>query len=268
MAKRNDPKEHVLHNFQELKFVDNISCPIRGSLRLYRFHPFTKYMASKLVCSVPTSQMNPEQQESLLRQYKDRIKIKQPHVMYSIECESQKIMKSTQHGTLELFQIFVYFEYGQLNLEEMVFKRAQKKYLMPEIEVWCLIKGVIQAMHFFQTHQIQHGMLQLKSIYFDEEYLLYRVYDQELIAGRWGNWLKYQQTKDPDLFVLLAPETRPFFNQNAQLLDQAQINPFKADVYSFGIPFVGSLNSTQQIYQISYKNVSWQMHQKEWIGLN
>jgi hypothetical protein len=33
-------------------------------------------------------------------------------------------------------------------------------------------------------------MLTLKNIYFDEEYLLYRIYDQELISGRWGIWNK------------------------------------------------------------------------------
>jgi hypothetical protein len=61
-------------------------------------------------------------------------------------------------------------------------------------------------------------MVSLHNVYFDEEYLLYRVYDQELINGRWGNWIKCQQYKRgkhnklftkqdfDDIFQYLAPE--------------------------------------------------------------
>lgn len=63
IKKGENPKRYVMQNFEELKFVENIKCKQRGSLRLFRFHPFAKYhptpsqppryMASKLVCSVP-----------------------------------------------------------------------------------------------------------------------------------------------------------------------------------------------------------------------
>lgn len=69
-------------------------------------------------------------------------------------------------------------------------------------------------MHYFQSNGIQHGMISAKTIYFDEEYLLYRVYDMELISGRWGNFMRYQSTKDPDILVLLAPEVKPFIQSD------------------------------------------------------
>ncbi|CAD8169105.1 unnamed protein product [Paramecium pentaurelia] len=283
MAKRGDPKTLVLNNFEELKFVDNIFCPQRGQLRLFRFHPFAKYMVSKLVCSVPVQQMDVNQQQQLLKQYKERCKIKQPHIFYTIESESQKTMKPGQFGQSEVFQIFVFFEYGQLTLHELTERRQAKRYLIPEPEVWCLIKGVMQAMHFFQNNNIPHGMITTKTIYFDEEYLLYRVYDQELIGGRWGNFIKYQQTKDPEIQVFLAPETKPFINSEASLLETAQINPFKVDVFAFGIVLLQCLtlfqafeNPLKWLDQFYSKNLMTFITQciqpdpnkrQDWIGL-
>lgn len=90
----------------------------------------------------------------------------------------------------------------QLTLFQLTEKRkAQSKdeivkvcieFLLPESEAWCLVRGVVSALLFLQQNDIPHGMLSLHNIYFDEEYLLYRVYDQELISGRWGSWLRCQ----------------------------------------------------------------------------
>lgn len=67
-------------------------------------------------------------------------------------------------------------------------------------------------------------MISTQNVYFDEEYLLYRVYDQELMNGRWGNWIKCQQfrrgksnkifTKSDyeDAIQYLAPECLNFID--------------------------------------------------------
>lgn len=54
---------------------------------------------------------------------------------------------------------------------------------MPEVEAWCFAKGIISGLLYLSENLIYHGKLSLKTIYFDEEYLLYRIYDQELISG-------------------------------------------------------------------------------------
>lgn len=57
------------------------------------------------------------------------------------------------------------------------------------------MKGVVSGMLYLQQKEISHGMISLHNVFFDEEYLLYRVYDQELINGKWGDWLRCQQFK-------------------------------------------------------------------------
>jgi serine/threonine protein kinase len=49
--------------------------------------------------------------------------------------------------------------------------------LPPEAEACCYVKGVLSALLYLQERHISHGMISSKNIYFDEEFLLYRVYD-------------------------------------------------------------------------------------------
>jgi hypothetical protein len=48
---------------------------------------------------------------------------------------------------------------------------------VPEAEVWKFLQGLCSAFLFLQKKGVHHGALQMESIYFDEEYLLYRVQD-------------------------------------------------------------------------------------------
>jgi serine/threonine protein kinase len=54
---------------------------------------------------------------------------------------------------------------------------------MPEKEILCMTKGITYALRHLQMLGVSHGDLRTKNIYFDVDYFLFRVYDNELING-------------------------------------------------------------------------------------
>lgn len=78
-----------------------------------------------------------------------------------------------------------------------------------------MIQGLSAAMHFLQKRGITHSALTLESVYFDEEYLLYRVQDVSPFRAR-APHLFENQYKAPEVGGTL------------------RINRFKQDVFGLG----------------------------------
>jgi len=72
----------------------------------------------------------------------------------------------------------IYFEYFYLSVYKLVQLRKEKNSLVHESELWAMIKEVSSGMKFLQEKKISHGCLDSFSIFFDDEYLMYRIYDQ------------------------------------------------------------------------------------------
>lgn len=86
-----------------------------------------------------------------------------------------------------------------------------------------MIQGLCAAMLFLQKRGITHSALTLESVYFDEEYLLYRVQDVSPFRARAPHMFE-NQYKSPE------------FNNN-----NLRPNRFKTDV--FGLGYIFLLNS-------------------------
>ena len=66
------------------------------------------------------------------------------------------------------------------------------------------------------------------NIFFDLDYFIYRIYDNEFLNRPYDGYLK--SLEDPQYFTPLAPEMLA----NMGLPTNA-FNPYKADVFSFGM---------------------------------
>lgn len=63
----------------------------------------------------------------------------------------------------------------------MVSRRKDNGWHYPETELWTLIKEVTAGLKFLMDNNCSHGDIKKSSIFFDDEYLLYRIYDNQLI---------------------------------------------------------------------------------------
>jgi hypothetical protein len=83
---------------------------------------------------------------------------------------------------------------------------------MPEDELLCLTKGLTYALYHLSTLEAAHGQLDTANVFFDVDYFIYRVYDNELINGQNSGYRRFcaqqgqiSQTGAP-AFAFLAPE--------------------------------------------------------------
>lgn len=74
--------------------------------------------------------------------------------------------------------------------------------------------GMSSVFHFLELKGIHHGAIQIETVYFDEEYLIYRVQDVSPF-----------RVKAPNLFKNVYPP--PEMHNNT-------INKFKVDVFGLG----------------------------------
>jgi serine/threonine protein kinase len=93
---------------------------------------------------------------------------------------------------------------------------------VPEPELYKFLQGLSSACSFLEKKGIHHGALHLESVYFDEEYLLYRIQDVSPF-----------RVKAPNLFK--NPYPAPELQQNVSA------NKYKVDVFSLG--YISSFNS-------------------------
>lgn len=80
------------------------------------------------------------------------------------------------------------FEYNFPTVANLLDRRREKKVLIPECELWAMLRGITSGLLFQQESGIHHGDLEINTVFFDDEYLLYRVYDNELINGSFDGY--------------------------------------------------------------------------------
>ena len=69
-------KEHVLEEYSELLFTKEEHDNINGLLRIYRMHPFVKYIAQK---TISLNNIKIEQ----------RIALRNPHIFYTLNFDAK-----------------------------------------------------------------------------------------------------------------------------------------------------------------------------------
>lgn len=218
----------MLQNYKELIYVEDVEDLTLGNIQVYRLHPYPKYMGCKCL---PLKNIN----------YKERVKFRHPSIFTSIK--AKQVQQSVQ----------VFFEYDYEPLSSVLDKRAENKWLFPEQEIWQIIKQLSNAMHFLQSKGIWHGNLSAQSIYFDDEYQVFRIYDNVLLNGDQQGLSHYPRNRpatrkaaQPEaeqgghkegsnkqlMEILLAPE---LLKQLARPDKPTHANMFKADIFSFGM---------------------------------
>jgi len=64
---------------------------------------------------------------------------------------------------------------------QMIQRRKENSWHYPEIELWTLLKEVTGGLKFLMDQNLHHGEIKKSSIFFDDEYLLYRIYDNYIV---------------------------------------------------------------------------------------
>ncbi|CAD8069283.1 unnamed protein product [Paramecium primaurelia] len=191
-----NPKDYMLSAYTSLIHVIDIT----STSSIYRLDPFAKY----LCCW--TNIINQAEISAIL----ERTKWKHPNLicfLFYQDC-SDKFAQTKEFR--------IYYEYLPLDVKQLIEKRSQNNEYVPEEEIWKMIIGLSDALLFLQKKGISHSALTLESIYFDEEYLLYRVQDVSPFRA-----------KAPHLF---CNEFQPPENQT-----NSKSNRFKHDVFGVGM---------------------------------
>ena len=63
--------------------------------------------------------------------------------------------------------------------------------MYPEFELWIMARQIIHSMKFLQEKGIWHGDLDSNNLFFDDEYLMFRIYDNNLLNGPYEGYKKF-----------------------------------------------------------------------------
>ncbi|KAL4464308.1 hypothetical protein ABPG72_011353 [Tetrahymena utriculariae] len=220
-------KDLIIEKCEEIKQVDQIEDEYLGKLILYRLHPYVKYVASK---AIPTQ---------FIQNFAQRLQIRHPNIFFYIK-KSHQNQKTNQ----QMFNVF--FEYNFTSLEQMIQKRRDNGWHYPETELWTLIKEVASGMNFLMEQKIHHGELNKASIFFDDEYLLYRIYDNQLL-----NADKYYQYQKNNQNLLVDTGTLPPEFNSYELIQFK--NHYKLDVWNFAL-IILECATLQNVKEFIYSN--------------
>ncbi|CAK76824.1 unnamed protein product (macronuclear) [Paramecium tetraurelia] len=189
-----NPKDYMLSAYTSLIHVIDIT----STSAIYRVDPFAKYLCcwTNIISQAEISAIQ------------ERTKWKHPNLVCFLFYQDA----SDKYAQTREFRI--YYEYLPLDVKQLIEKRSQTSEYVPEEEIWKMISGLSDALLFLQKKGISHSALTLESIYFDEEYLLYRVQDVSPFRA-----------KAPHLF---SNEFQP--PENGQ-----KSNKFKNDVFGVGM---------------------------------
>ncbi|KAM3134685.1 hypothetical protein pb186bvf_013160 [Paramecium bursaria] len=189
-----NPKDYMISSYTQLIHVLDLT----STTSIYRLDPFAKY----LCCWA--NQVCPEEIQAIA----ERTKWKQPNLISFLFYED---VSSPIGRCLKIF-----YEYLPLDLSQLIQKRAGLQEFVPEEEVWNMIQGLCAALLFLQKRGITHSALNLENIYFDEEYLIYRLQDLSPFRARAPHMFENQ---------FKTPETYNGLRQNR----------FKQDVFGLGM---------------------------------
>ncbi|CAD8170764.1 unnamed protein product [Paramecium pentaurelia] len=191
-----NPKDYMITAYTSINHVIDIS----PTSSIYRLDPFAKY----LCCWINT--VGPEEVSAI----QERTKWKHPNLVSFLFFEEQSD-KFSQSRQLKIF-----YEYLPLDIKQLIDKRSKTQEYVPEEEIWKMISGLCEAFIFLQKRGITHSALTLESVYFDEEYLLYRIQDVSPFRAR-APHLFENQYKSPESGGNL------------------RVNRFKQDVFGLGM---------------------------------
>ncbi|CAD8166802.1 unnamed protein product [Paramecium octaurelia] len=191
-----NPKDYMITAYTSINHVIDIS----PTSSIYRLDPFAKY----LCCW--TNTVGSEEVSAI----QERTKWKHPNLVSFLFFEEQSD-KFSQSKQLKIF-----YEYLPLDIRQLIEKRSKTQEYVPEEEIWKMISGLCEAFVFLQKRGITHSALTLESVYFDEEYLLYRIQDVSPFRAR-APHLFENQYKSPESGGNL------------------RVNRFKQDVFGLGM---------------------------------
>lgn len=123
----------------------------------------------------------------------------------------------------------VYFEYDFQNLKQLFEKRRENRWLVPECELWQIIRQLCSALQFLQGKNIWHGNISANNIFYDDEYMVYKIYDNCLINGEAEGYSNFENLNEEPL---LAPELLQQYASQEMVINT---NMFKSDLFSFGM---------------------------------
>lgn len=127
---------------------------------LYRLDPFSKYL-----CQWKTEVCQDE-----FYAINERIQWRHPNLVSFLFYD--EVPESFHIKNLKL-----YYEYMPLDIKQLINKRYQTRSYVPEDEIYKMVQGLVSAFVFLQKKKINHSGLSLETVYFDEEYLIYRIQD-------------------------------------------------------------------------------------------
>ncbi|CAD8070535.1 unnamed protein product [Paramecium primaurelia] len=154
-----NPKDYMLSAYTSLIHVIDLT----STSAIYRVDPFAKY----LCCW--TNIINQAEISAIL----ERTKWRHPNLISFLFYQDM----SDKYSQIKTREFKIYYEYLPLDVKQLIEKRSQTEEYVPEDEIWKMIIGLSDALLFLQKKGVSHSALTLESIYFDEEYLLYRVQD-------------------------------------------------------------------------------------------
>ncbi|CAD8092242.1 unnamed protein product [Paramecium sonneborni] len=206
-----NPKDYMLSAYTSLIHVIDIT----STSAIYRVDPFAKYLCcwTNIISQAEIGAIQ------------ERTKWRHPNLICFLFFQDV----SDKYAQSKEFKI--YYEYLPLDVKQLIEKRQQSNEYVPEDEIWKMISGLSDALLFLQKKGISHSALNLESIYFDEEYLLYRVQDVSPFRA-----------KAPHLFY---NQFQPSENGSNQ-----KCNRFKNDVFGLGmiILSLALLKDCQELY--------------------
>ena len=164
-----------------------------------------------------------------IRQTQERANLYHPNILTFINMETED----------QFLIVKMYFEYPNEDLFE------QKKRLKEPLELLKLISDVVSAMAFLERKRTVHGNIKPEFIYYksdeDKYVLVDRLGDMNPPHQAQLNNIKYQQPlyMDPGVFESLV-------NGKTQLKN----NPFKAELFCFGMVILSILGNNKEIQKV------------------
>ncbi|KRW99514.1 Protein kinase-like domain [Pseudocohnilembus persalinus] len=230
-------KDQIIAAATQFCPVEEIDDDSLGNIKVYRLHPYMKYAASKNI----TLQTGINYQEIVNFRY--------PGIIYAIKFETDG--KKAK----------VFFEYDFQTVRQIINQRQKKGFLYPEHEVWIYIKNLVGSLKFLQEKNIFHGDLNTNTVYFDDEYLMHRVYNNLLLNQQYDGYKKFYQGE----IAYLAPELVQCIRVQEQL--HTGYNFFKSDVFSAGMTILElcTLEDSGDCYDLDNKTIKYDIVQERMI---